>query len=118
MNRYLPHWRAGSMSSVKSRYVTRLSDIDDLIAARDRAGKVLQVGYMKRYDPSYEAALARMPGTAKTLRYVAVEVNDPDAWPFIKHHTWRHGDDVVPDLISSVKAKQQATGGACRSDAS
>lgn len=82
-------------------------DIDDLIAARDRAGKVLQVGYMKRFDPSYEAALARMPGTAKTLRYVAVEVNDPDAWPFIKHHAWRQGDDVAPDLIASVKAKQQ-----------
>lgn len=82
-------------------------DIDDLIAARDRAGKVLQVGYMKRFDPSYEAALGRMPGTAKTLRYVSVEVNDPDAWPFIKHHAWRQGDDVAPDLIASVKAKQQ-----------
>src|SRR5262245_1255183 len=34
-----------------------VADIDDLIAARDRAGKVLQVGYMKRFDPSYEAAL-------------------------------------------------------------
>src|SRR6185503_8223564 len=83
------------------------ADIDDLIAARDRAGKVLQVGYMKRFDPSYEAALGRMPGTAKTLRYVAVEVNDPDAWPFIKHHAWRQGDDVAPDLIASLKVKQQ-----------
>ena len=35
----------------------RPDDIDELIAARDRAGKVLQVGYMKRFDPSYEAAL-------------------------------------------------------------
>ena len=43
-----------------------VADIDDLIAARDRAGKVLQVGYMKRFDPSYEAALARKPRTAKT----------------------------------------------------
>lgn len=84
-----------------------VTDIDELIAARDRAGRVLQVGYMKRYDPSYEAALARMPGTAKTLRYVAVEVNDPDAWPFIKHHAWRQGDDVAPDLIASVQAKQR-----------
>ena len=41
----------------------RVDDIDEVIAARDRAGKVLQVGYMKRFDPSYEAALARMPGT-------------------------------------------------------
>ena len=34
-----------------------VGDIADLIAARDRVGKVLQVGYMKRFDPSYEAAL-------------------------------------------------------------
>ena len=84
------------------------ADIDEVIAARDRAGKVLQVGYMKRFDPSYEASLARMPGTAKTLRYVAVEVNDPDAWPFIKHHTWCRGDDVPADLIASANAKQKA----------
>ena len=63
-----------------------VDDIDDVIAARDKAGKVLQVGYMKRFDPSYEAALKQLPGTAKTLRYVSVEVNDPDAWPFVRHY--------------------------------
>ena len=84
------------------------ADIDEVIAARDRAGKVLQVGYMKRFDPSYEAATTRMPGIAKTLRYVAVEVNDPDAWPFIKHHTWCRGDDVPAELIASANAKQKA----------
>jgi hypothetical protein len=42
------------------------------------------------------------------LRYVAVEVNDPDAWPFIKHHTWFRGDDVPPELIASANAKQKA----------
>ena len=38
-----------------------VGDIDELIAARDSAGKVLQVGYMKRFDPSYEAALSCCP---------------------------------------------------------
>ena len=84
-----------------------VADIDELITARDRAGKVLQVGYMKRFDPSYQAALLRMPGTARTLRYVAVEVNDPDAWPFIRHHAWCRGDDVKPDVIASALAKQK-----------
>jgi predicted dehydrogenase len=83
------------------------ADIDDLIAARDRAGKVLQVGYMKRFDPSYEAALARMPGTARTLRYLSVEVNDPDAWPFIRHHAWRRSEDVAADVKASVLTKQK-----------
>jgi len=84
-----------------------VSDIDDLIAARDRAGRVLQIGYMKRFDPSYEAALKRLPGTAKTLRYVSVEVNDPDAWPFVAHYATLAGDDVGADLIMGAKARQR-----------
>ena len=83
------------------------ADIDEVAAARDKAGKVLQVGYMKRFDPSYEAALARMPGTAKTLRYIAIEVNDPDAWPFIRHHAWCRGEDVPASLIAATKEKQR-----------
>ena len=82
-------------------------DISELIEARDTAGKVLQVGYMKRFDPSYEAALKHMPGTSTTLRQVSVEVNDPDAWPFIRHHDWRRGDDVPADLVAEVSAKQK-----------
>ena len=81
-------------------------DIDDVIAARDAAGRVLQVGYMKRFDPGYEAAMRLMPGTAKTLRYVSVEVNDPDAWPFVAHHKTFQGGDVAADLITTTHAKQ------------
>ena len=82
-------------------------DIDDLIAARDRAGKVLQVGYMKRFDPSYEAALKMLPGTARTLRYISVEVNDPDAWPFVRHQSTCRGDDVAVDLVAATEARQR-----------
>jgi predicted dehydrogenase len=84
-----------------------ITDIEELIAARDRAGKVLQVGYMKRFDPSYEAALRLLPGTAQTLRYVSVEVNDPDAWPFVRHHVTCRSDDVTADLIAGAAAKQR-----------
>ncbi len=84
-----------------------VSDIDDVVTARDKTGKVLQVGYMKRFDPSYQAALARLPGTAKTLRYVSVEVNDPDAWPFIRHHAWCRGEDVPAGLITATREKQR-----------
>jgi predicted dehydrogenase len=84
-----------------------VDDIDDVIAARDRAGKVLQVGYMKRFDPSYEAALKQLPGTAKTLRYVSVEVNDPDAWPFVRHYATCRGDDVPAELIAAAATKQR-----------
>jgi predicted dehydrogenase len=32
-----------------------VAEADEIIAARDKAGKVVQVGYMKRFDPAYEA---------------------------------------------------------------
>jgi predicted dehydrogenase len=82
-------------------------DIAELIAARDRSRRVLQVGYMKRFDPSYEAALVLLPASAATLRLVSVEVNDPDAWPFIDHHEWRRGEDVAKTEIETVARKQR-----------
>jgi len=83
-------------------------DIRELIAARDKAKRVLQVGYMKRFDPSYEAALDLLPKTPSSLRHISVEVNDPDAWPFIRHHDWQKADDVPKALIDEVMEKQKA----------
>ena len=83
------------------------ADIDRLIQARDRAGRVGQVGYMKRFDPSYEAALRLLPGDADRLRFVSVEVNDPDAWPFVRHHAHRRAADVDPLLAERARAMQR-----------
>jgi predicted dehydrogenase len=85
-----------------------VADIDEVITARDAAGKVLQVGYMKRFDPSYQAALACLPGTSENLRYISIEVNDPDAWPFIRHHDWCRGEDVPVEAVKNLQAKQRA----------
>ena len=83
-------------------------EIDDIIRARDKVGKVVQVGYMKRFDPNYQLALNSLPGTAQTLRYVSVEVNDPDAWPFIRHHVTDRGSDIPAEMIEAAAVKQQA----------
>jgi len=73
------------------------ADIALLAAARDTAGKVLQTGYMKRFDPSYETLLAMLPSQRGALRQISVEVTDPDAGPFVKHHDWRAGNDLPAD---------------------
>ncbi len=83
------------------------AEIDAIIEARERAGKVVQVGYMKRFDPNYQLALAKLPGTAETLRYVSVEVNDPDAWPFIQHHPNNRGSDIPKELIAATAKRQR-----------
>src|SRR3989440_2078143 len=66
-----------------------LADADRIVAARDRAGKVVQVGYMKRFDPAVERMLAELPDSAEALRYVRVMCHDPEWVPFFA------ADDIV-----------------------
>ena len=84
-----------------------VADIESLIAARDRAGRIGQVGYMKRFDPSYEAALRLLSESAATLRYVSVEVNDPDAWPFVAHHRLRRAADLPAAQAEALRLLQR-----------
>lgn len=80
---------------------------EEIAAARDKAAKVVQVGYMKRFDPSFEKLLSLLPKDASQLRMVSVEVQDPDSWPFNQHQ----GDfvkttDIPPALIADAKRRR------------
>jgi len=83
-------------------------DIAAMIAARDAADRVLQVGYMKRFDPAYERLLELLPPEGAELLQVSVEVLDPDAGPFIQHHDWRMGDDLPAALGAGLETKKRA----------
>jgi predicted dehydrogenase len=84
------------------------SDIDGLISKRNAARRVLQVGYMKRWDPSYEMLLKEVEGLGPRLRFIAVEVNDPDSWPFSVHQGFQRFSDVPAALIADNKARLAA----------
>ena len=71
---------------------------------------MLQVGYMKRFDPSYEAACRLIAGKGERLRYLSVEVNDPDAGPFVGHHPLIAATDIPPR-----SSRRRPSGGARRS---
>src|SRR4029450_760265 len=60
----------------------QLGDADGIVAARDRAGKVVQVGYMKRHDPAWQHMLENLPASAESLRYLRVVVHAPEFEPF------------------------------------
>jgi hypothetical protein len=75
---------------------------------RDATGRVVQVGYMKRFDPNYEAALDLLPEGGGGLRYISVEVSDPDSWPFVDHRPLLRPDDVPAELIADCRARQRA----------
>ena len=56
---------AGLHVLVEKPMCITLDDADAIITARDRAGKVVQVGTMKRYDPAVEAMLASLPSSRR-----------------------------------------------------
>ncbi len=72
-----------------------------IAAARDRAGRVVQVAYMKRYDPAYRRALDFLPARIEDVKWISVEVNDPDQDPFVAHLPM-----TIPDDIPSGVRKQ------------
>ena len=83
-------------------------DYAEIAAQRDARRLVVQVGYMKRYDPNYEAALDLLPEGGHGLRYISVDVSDPDAWPFIDHRPLARADDVPAALIEEGRTLQRA----------
>jgi predicted dehydrogenase len=83
-----------------------LADADAIVAARDRAGRVVQVGTMKRYDPAVEAMLDALPDSAADLRYGSVVVNDAEFEPFFEPGEIVRGDDVPADLIEATRRQE------------
>ncbi len=80
-----------------------LADIDRISAARDRAGRVVQVGYMKRHDPAFQRALEEMPDSAGELRYVSIAVNDPEWVPYFLPGDILRGSDVAVAVIDASR---------------
>ena len=85
-----------------------LAGCDRIAAARDRAGKVLQVAYMKRHDPAYKRALELLPTNVADVKLISVEVNDPDFEPFTAHLPMTLPKDIPADLRSQARASTAA----------
>lgn len=81
-------------------------DANRICQARDRAGRVVQVGYMKRFDPAYLALRGLLQRQQTALKAVNVEVLDPDFWPFVAHHNVLFGDDVPASFVAENSSKR------------
>jgi predicted dehydrogenase len=93
-----------------------LAECDRIAAARDAAGRVVQVGTMKRFDPAYLRLLELLPEDASDVRYLSVEVRDPDQMPFVDHLPMTMAADLDPALGTELRnraaaAVRAATGG-------
>src|SRR5436309_117194 len=94
---------AGLHVFVEKPLCITLADADRIVAARDRAGKVVQVGYMKRHDPAWQRMLADLPKSAAELRYLRVMCHDPEWVPFFTESEIIKGTDVPDDVITATR---------------
>ena len=94
---------AGLHVFVEKPLCITLADADRIIAARDRADKVVQVGYMKRHDPAWQRMLAELPDSAEDLRYIRVTCHDPEWVPYFTEGDIVKGADVAREVIEATK---------------
>lgn len=97
---------AGLHVFVEKPLCITLADADAIVAARDRAGRVVQVGYMKRFDPAYERMLEELPQSAGSLRYLSVVVNDPEFGPYFGSAEIVRGD-VPREVIEATRRAER-----------
>jgi predicted dehydrogenase len=97
---------AGLHVFVEKPMCITLADADAIVAARDRAGRVVQVGTMKQYDPAVEAMLESLPSSAAELRYASVVVNDAEFEPFFEPGEIVRGTDVTPELVDATRRQE------------
>jgi predicted dehydrogenase len=97
--------RAGLHVLCEKPLALTLGECDTIAAARDAAGRIVQVAYMKRYDPAFERLLELLPADLAAIRYVSVEVNDPDEPPFVDHLPMVAAADVPPELVAEGRRR-------------
>jgi predicted dehydrogenase len=85
-----------------------LADADRIVEAREASGKVVQVGYMKRFDRAWERMLAGLPQSAESLRYIRVVVHDPEFGPFFGPEDIVRGSDIPADVLEVGRGELRA----------
>jgi predicted dehydrogenase len=83
-----------------------VGEVDEILAAR--GDRVVQVGYMKLYDPAVERLVEELRDGPVEIVHLTVEVNDPDQAPFVDHLDLVAGRDVPRELIDATRAGEAA----------
>jgi predicted dehydrogenase len=95
---------AGIHVLVEKPLALSVAEVDEIVAAR--GDRVVQVGYMKLYDPATKRFVALLRDRPAELVYLSVEVNDPDQSPFVDHLGIATANDVDPELIATARSRR------------
>jgi predicted dehydrogenase len=79
---------------------------EEMIAAAEANGVVLMVGYMKRYDPSYEELQRTLDRDAVT--FARITTLESPIEPYALHHPRPAPSRLEPDVLARLKADDEA----------
>lgn len=94
---------AGKHVLVEKPMCTTVDEANQMVAAADAAGTVLMVAYMKRYDPAYRYAKARVREMFDT-RFIQVNHLHPDNSLHVAEFNVLRFDDIPADTFESSAA--------------
>jgi predicted dehydrogenase len=99
--------RAGKHVLVEKPMCTTIQEAEAMVAAADAAGVCLMVAYMKRYEPAYQYALARVREMSD-VRFVQVNHLHPDNDLHTAEFRMQRFDDLPPGTRERSDAEQRA----------
>jgi len=79
----------------------------EMVAAADRAGKLLMVGYNKRYDPAYRRLIEESQKLAD-LRLLRITTLESPIPPYVQHYNLRRGGPLPKALVQTLKDDDDA----------
>jgi predicted dehydrogenase len=101
---------AGKPVFVEKPLCITLADADRIAAEQERTGLVVQVGYMKRFDPGYETLLSAAAAEAERLRFIDVVTTDPRMVrpPFFLDNEIITPDDLPSETSAGIRRSWEA----------
>ena len=97
---------AGKHLFIEKPMCFSLQEVDAIIAARQRAGVVGQVGYMKVYDPAYEYGKQVVEGMSN-IRFVQVNHLHPNNDLHMRQFDVRRFNDLPASVIAETRAARE-----------
>jgi predicted dehydrogenase len=98
---------AGKHVLVEKPMATTVAEAQAMVAAAERSGTVLMVGYMKRYDPAYQYAADRVREMAD-VRFVQVNHLHPDNRLHLAQFRLHRPTDLPPGAAEAIAAEETA----------
>ena len=103
----LAAFEAGKHVFIEKPVCFSLQEIDSMIAAQKKAGKVAQAGYMKVHDPAFQLAKHEVE-TMESYRFVQINHLHPNNRLHLSQFDVERFDDVPPDAFAPAHAARES----------